>query len=94
MHQAIDSTQDIQIFDEDIYSDTTSNSEFDILFDSSLDGKFNTNNQLNGNMVSRLMKNADNMAELVSLNKYVDELETELWQNLISTQVEVNAKPI
>ena len=45
-------------------------------------------------MMDRLIKNADNMAKLVDLNEYVDELKTGSQQNLISTRVKVNAKPI
>lgn len=32
------------------------------------------------------MKNADNMAKLMSLNNYVDEIEFGPWRNFISSQ--------
>ena len=85
-HQAVNSVQDTQTSDKDIYSDITSNSGFDNPFNSSSKDEFSTGNQLNKSMVDKLMKDADNMAELVDLNKYVDELEIGPQRNLINTK--------
>ena len=65
-----------------------SNTEFDTPSDSSSEDEFSADNQLNKSMVNRLMKNADNMAKLIGLNEYVDELEIGLRRNFI------NIKPV
>ena len=75
IYQAVDSAQNNQTSNKNIYSNTISNIGFDTFSNNSSEDKFSAGNQISKNMVDRLMKDTDNIAKLVELNKYVDELE-------------------
>lgn len=61
--------------------------------------KLKANQILNNSIILKIIKNANNIAKLVSLNNYIDKIKFELWQNFILRQnlenqvkVKINAK--